>query len=86
MSAREKLRILVANSVGEDADEYIDDLLHEEAEKIRASSPWASHEATWQRHLLYGMSGETFEAQTTLDALGKAITEVHAKLIDPYVK
>lgn len=57
--------------------------LREAAEKIRGHFPDNKSEAVWQRHIVYGLAGQSFEATDALDALLQALAKEYADLTDP---
>lgn len=67
----------------EDAEELVDAFAHELAERQRAHISDGRSEASWHRHHLYGLAGQTFEAQSALDKLKEAFIKELAGLIDP---
>lgn len=64
-------------------DAYRAEVLREAAEKLRAHIMANQGLANWQRHTLYGLAGESFEAQEALDKFEAALQAEYADLIAP---
>jgi hypothetical protein len=87
MSARDHLVLALAEHPccfsREDAEKLVDAFAHSLAEQQRAHISDGRSEASWHRHHLYGLAGQTFEAQSALDKLKEAFIKELAGLIDP---
>lgn len=76
-------RLLGLGVTVDEASALMNGYAHELAERLRAHPVYSSSQATWNRHTLYGLAGESFEAQKELDALSEAIVSSLADSIDP---
>lgn len=79
-------KLLLLGATAEEAGELMNGYAHELAEKVRKHPVYSDSKATWHHHMLYGLAGETFEAQAELDGLTEAIVDSLAGSIDPEVK
>lgn len=62
----------------------LDTYAHGLAEQQRTHIPYGSkNQLDWHRHVLYGMAGETFEAQQALNAFEQGMVKELTDLIDP---